>query len=62
MADDMIQKMVPAVDAFFDQLGDVPKRTKDKVQMAMWALLDELGFDLDEFQRAYERYWRSKHR
>ena len=62
MADDMIRKLVPAVDEFWDNLGKVPERTKRKVQSAMWALLDNLGVDLDEFLRAYERYWKSKRR
>lgn len=65
MADLKIQKIVSAVDAFFDHLdhlGGLPKRSRDKVQSSMWALVDDLGIDLDEFQRAYDRHWRAKHR
>lgn len=60
MADDLIRRLVPAVAEFFDKLGAVPETTGRKVQTAMWALLDELGVDLDEFRRAFERHLKTR--
>ena len=57
---EMARKMLPAVNAFFASLGPVPKATKEKVEGAMWALLDELGVDLDEFARIFEAQYQRK--